>query len=155
MKLSLAVSWLLSVSAMMAACGESRVAECTTCGSPGVGDSCVPEIVPEGGFDPANDIYLETASVGCLTLVCAVDEFTGDPRRSSEDCEADGGGVFECAAFASQATIDERVYCTCRCSDPDIDPDSLCTCGAGFECVNPFEGTSFESGYCLRAGIER
>ena len=48
------------------------------CADTGVGDACVPEQVPAGGF-LASETYLETSSVQCATRVCLVRELDGDP----------------------------------------------------------------------------
>ena len=56
----------------------------SACADTGVGDSCVPEQVPAGGF-LASETYLETSSVQCATRVCLVRELDGDPNNLQED----------------------------------------------------------------------
>ena len=59
------------------------------CSETGVGDACVPEQVPAGGFLDS-ETYLETSSVQCATRVCLVRGLSGDPNKvfgESYECE--------------------------------------------------------------------
>jgi hypothetical protein len=123
------------------------------CEAPGVGDPCVPEAIPEGGGFNALEKYLETSSVQCRTRVCMVYEFSGDPSESREECETRlGGPNVECDALPSQADIEQRVYCTCRC-DTTTQGASTCECPEGFACVpilDDPESPGITGSYCVR-----
>ncbi len=121
----------------------------TGCKSSAVGDPCDPEAIPEGGFN-ATEAFLETSSVQCRTRVCLVYKLSGDPSQSLEDCEAMGGG--DCDTRPPQSEIDQRVYCSCRCSSPPGSSTPTCSCPGGFTCVDVLElgGPGIEGGYCVR-----
>ncbi|MCC6873334.1 MAG: hypothetical protein IT378_03415 [Sandaracinaceae bacterium] len=105
------------------------VSACT--GSP-VGDPCIPEVVPPGGFDE-RDRYVESPSVQCVTRTCVVSGLSGDPR---EGCTGD--------TCASPADVPRHVYCSCRC---DSEAQSgACACPTGFRC-EPFPA---QGSYCVR-----
>ena len=119
------------------------------CEAPGVGDPCVPESIPEGGFDQ-DEVYLETSSVQCRTRVCMVYQLGGDPTMAEEDCIAAGGS--NCAQFAQGTEIDDRVYCTCRCDSP-TQGASTCECPSGFICQPTLDeeaGPGIAGSYCVR-----
>lgn len=118
-------------------------AGCT--GSP-IGDPCVPESIPVGGFD-SREIYLETSSVQCRTRVCMVYQLSGDPENI---CDATGGP----AGCISQDTVNAQVFCSCRCSVPEGGQANtpLCDCGDGFVCVDDIVttgGAGVRGGYCV------
>jgi hypothetical protein len=92
-----------------------------------VGDPCVPESVPPGGF-VATETYVETASPQCETRLCVVRGLAGDP---SPGCTGD-----PCAAADE---IREHVYCTVRCDDEG-------DCPEGFAC-----DAVGDQGLCVRA----
>ena len=50
------------------------------CASPAIGAPCLPEQVPENGFDD-REAYVESSSVQCETRVCVVFKLRGDPRE--------------------------------------------------------------------------
>jgi hypothetical protein len=135
----------------------------TGCQTSGVGDPCVPQAIPAGGFTE-KDIVIETTSVMCRTRVCLVYKFTGDPTRSftSEEentCEAqaDSGLPPDSSALLLdplcrlRENIREHVYCSCRCDsdDPNI---PTCDCPGGFVCTSLQQGggASVEGSYCVR-----
>jgi len=121
------------------------------CEAPGVGDPCEPEQVPLGGFNPAES-YLETSSVQCRTRVCMVYQFSGDPSVTREECLEDPMGR-DCNTFPSKDAVDERVYCTCRCSAPAESNTPVCECPGGFTCVDDLlslGGDGIRGGYCVR-----
>jgi hypothetical protein len=101
----------------------------------GVGDPCVPEQIPEGGFDE-NEAYIETSSVQCETRVCGVFKFEGDPRQQD------------------QRIVEDRIYCTCRCKAPSKE-FATCECPDDFECVEVLElgGKGVRGSYCVRRGF--
>lgn len=126
------------------------------CPSTGVGDPCVPESVPTNGFQPG-EAYLETSSVQCRTRVCMVYQFGAsvalDPRESQEECLASGRSPAECAGLQPEEKIDERVYCTCRCSSQGDSNTPTCSCPSGFTCQDDLltlGGDGIRGGYCVR-----
>lgn len=113
----------------------SLVAAVGCTGSP-VGDPCVPESIPPGGFDN-REVYLETSSVQCRTRVCMVYQLDGDPTELPPDDQ----------------DLDQ-VFCSCRCSIAEGEQANqpLCACGAGFECIDDIVTTGGEGvrgGYCV------
>ena len=122
------------------------------CEAPGVGDPCVPESPPEGGFDML-ERYLETSSVQCRTRVCMVYRFQGDPSESIEQCQARDPADQRCNSLPQQADIDSRVYCTCRC-DTTTDGASTCECPEGFSCepiLDDPNSPGITGSYCVRS----
>lgn len=121
------------------------VAVAAGCNSTPIGDPCVPESIPPGGFD-SREIYLETSSVQCRTRVCMVYQLDGDPENICE-----GGGPAGCI---EQDTVNNQVFCSCRCSVTDGSQANtpLCDCGDGFECIDDIVttgGAGVRGGYCV------
>lgn len=118
------------------------------CTSIGVGDPCRPESVPADGFQDS-EAYLETSSVQCRTRVCIVNHLQGNPNHV---CANDGSDPADCV---QAATLDERVYCTCRCDGPPGTAE-FCECAEGFVCdpVIKNGGAGIQGSYCVRAGTE-
>jgi hypothetical protein len=112
------------------------------CGAPGVGDPCIPEQVPDNGFDDS-EAYIESSSVQCETRVCMVWHLKGAPpetqicMRKSDMC-------------AQQAVVTDRVYCTCRCDSGNARFAS-CTCPSGYTCTPVLEQGSegVRGSYCV------
>lgn len=125
-----AVAALLALSA---ACSESSV-----------GDPCVPEQVPEGGF-LTSETYLETSSVQCATRVCLVRGLEGDPNKTCEAFPDDPECVLE-------SDIERSVYCSCRCGAPEGSSVPTCGCPGGFLCEEILEtgGDGLRGSYCVR-----
>ena len=116
------------------------------CSETGVGDACVPEQVPAGGF-LASETYLETSSVQCATRVCLVRGLDGDPNNLQEDnCPL---GETTCVTATDVA---ETVYCSCRCGAPDGSGVPTCGCPGGFKCEEVLEtgGDGLRGSYCVR-----
>jgi hypothetical protein len=119
------------------------------CSASYVGDPCIPDNVPEGGFNEA-DVYVETSSVQCRTRVCLVYEFEGDPTNVREDCET---GAPDCA---TEAAVDQGIYCSCRCAVPDDVTVNLplCECPSGFSCEEivtvQSAGPGVRGSYCVK-----
>jgi hypothetical protein len=132
---------LLSIGCALAGCTSSPI-----------GDPCVPESIPETGFDP-REIYLETSSVQCRTRVCMVYQLDGNPN---EICRGDGTDGPNCVQAED---LEDQVFCTCRCSIPaGVQANTpLCSCADGFTCVDDIvtAGTGAEGrqgvagGYCV------
>jgi hypothetical protein len=127
----------------------------TGCSTPAVGDPCLPEQVPETGFDDS-EAYVESSSVQCETRVCIVYHLGGDPRdgcvETPSTCVPDDDTMCpETTRCASPTEIDERVYCTCRC-DSGNTGFAECECPDGFSCVDVLEqgGPGVRGGYCVR-----
>jgi len=118
----------------------------TGCASSAVGDLCVPEEVPVGGF-LASETYLETNSVQCATRTCLVRELKGDPRNLKED-ECPRGE--ETCVLASE--VDSKVYCSCRCGAPEGSGIPTCGCPSGFFCEPVLEtgGDGIRGSYCVQ-----
>jgi len=117
----------------------------TGCSSSAVGDPCVPEAVPEGGFLPT-ETYLETSSVQCATRLCLVRGLDGDPNNLQPDCpRGDATCVFE-------AEVERTVYCSCRCAAPAESGIPTCGCPGGFVCQEVLEtgGDGLRGSYCVR-----
>ena len=116
------------------------------CSSTGVGDPCVPEAVPEGGF-LASETYLETSSVQCATRVCLVRGLDGDPNNLQED-ECPQGE----ATCVPASDVDRSVYCSCRCAAPAASGLPTCGCPGGFTCEEVLEtgGPGIVGSYCVR-----
>lgn len=116
-------------------------------GSP-IGDPCIPESIPAGGFDD-REIYLETGSVQCRTRTCMVYELDGDPRQvqGSDTC-------VDPDLCVSAQELDQQVFCSCRCSAPQGSEVNtpLCDCGDGYTCVDDVVttgGPGVRGGYCV------
>ncbi len=110
----------------------------------GVGDSCVPQ-VPVGGFT-ADSSFLEVSTTACETQFCLVRQFEGDPRVTVESDPA-------CSDCPTQAEVDERIHCTCRCAVPDDVDAETCPCPVGFTCEPLFEMGEPDTvgSYCVRS----
>lgn len=121
----------------------------TGCSSSAVGDPCVPEQVPEGGFLPS-ETYLETSSVQCATRVCVVRNLDGDPNNLQEaEPEPCPRGPETCV-FESE--VEASVYCSCRCAAPAGSDLPTCGCPDGFTCEEVLEtgGDGLKGSYCVR-----
>ena len=120
------------------------------CASSAVGDPCVPEAVPEGGF-LASETYLETSSVQCATRVCLVRGLMGDPNNLQED-ECPSGE----ATCVPASEVERSVYCSCRCGAPPESGVPTCGCPGGFTCEEVLEtgGDGLRGSYCVRNEVE-
>jgi hypothetical protein len=116
------------------------------CADTGVGDSCVPEQVPAGGF-LASETYLETSSVQCATRVCLVRGLQGDPSKICEDTDPE-----EEPECVPRAEVEETTYCSCRCAAPAGSGLPTCECPGGFSCEPVLEtgGDGLRGSYCVR-----
>lgn len=123
------------------------------CPAPPVGDPCKPEQIPAGGFSPT-EAYVETSSVQCETRVCMVYRLGGHP-----DCVGktpvpnDPVCPTPESIPSSQAEVDRRIYCTCRC-DAANDSFATCECPDDYQCIPVLElgGPGVEGSYCVRKG---
>lgn len=118
------------------------------CQARGIGDPCIPEAIPTSGFT-SSEAYVETSSVQCRTRVCLVYRLAGNPEQitGTDSCPA---GSETCVP---QAEVDERVFCSCRCSASGGDTNlPLCDCTEGFHCVDLLTqgGAGVRGGYCIR-----
>jgi hypothetical protein len=118
------------------------------CSTSAVGDPCVPEQVPEGGF-LASETYLETSSVQCATRVCLVRGLMGDPSNLQEDEPPCPRGEDTCV---SESDVERSVYCSCRCDAPGGTGLPTCGCPGGFICEEVLEtgGDGLRGSYCVR-----
>jgi hypothetical protein len=112
------------------------------CGAPAVGDPCLPEQVPDDGFE-ISEAYIESSSVQCQTRVCMVWKLQGAPAGSAP-CVKDPN---KCAP---QPEVDKKVYCTCRC-DAGNSRFAECTCPSGYTCTPVLEQGSegVRGSYCV------
>jgi hypothetical protein len=134
------------------------------CSTPAVGAPCLPEQVPQTGFDD-REAYIETSSVQCQTRVCMVYRLSGDPRQgcvatakpAATTMPAMGGMAV--ADTTGQKTcsnpkdVEDRIYCTCRC-DSGGTGFAECACPDGFTCVPVLDqgGPCVRGGYCVKNG---
>jgi hypothetical protein len=129
------------------ACDEAFAA------STNVGGQCAPDTVPEGGFDDA-EAYVESSSEACGVGPCLVFRLQGDPRDNCapRSCAPDDPDCLS-SVCPSQADIDDRVYCSCRCDGP-AGSGPLCECPGGFSCVPVLEQgpETVRGSYCVRNG---
>ena len=105
-----------------------------------LGESCVPASIPDGGYGP-NEIHLESPNVACGVDWCMSFRLQGDPNFTLEDgCDPDQ------AACPTDAEVEARLFCTCRCDGPE--GDETCACSDGFVCET-VPGAE-QRGYCVR-----
>jgi hypothetical protein len=113
------------------------------CGTPAVGAPCLPEQIPDNGFDP-REAYIETSSVQCETRVCMVYKLNGDPQ---DNCMASATKT-----CPTPAEVERSIYCTCRC-DSGSTGFAECECPDGFSCVEVLNkgGPGVRGHYCVRS----
>ena len=118
------------------------------CSESAVGDPCVPEQVPEGGF-LSSETYLETSSVQCATRVCLVRDLEGDPNIPCDENPDE-------PTCADRSEIEDNVYCSCRCGAPEGSSLPTCGCPGGFVCEEILEtgGDGLRGSYCVREPVE-
>jgi hypothetical protein len=132
----------------------------------GVGDECLPKIIPEtevvyeyGGTQEtrttkgfvSGEAYIETGSDQCETGVCGVFYLEGYP---SPHCRPEESWVDRCP---TQAEIEDRVYCTCRCKAPKDSKFETCTCPNGYECAAVLTRGEVDvrGSYCVKKGTAK
>jgi hypothetical protein len=136
------------------------------CEAPPVGDPCLPEVVPEGGFQ-RSEVYLENPSLQCRSRICIVNHYQGDlidsavngdgiPERDADE-DIDGEDTAPCGESCGWVGIEDRIYCTCKCGVTAGGDSQTITCDAcpgGFECCPIFSigGEGFKGDYCVRDG---
>jgi hypothetical protein len=123
------------------------------CQARGIGDPCIPEAIPTGGFDD-REIYVETSSVQCRTRTCMVFRLDGDPSRvaGEDSCPPGTEDCVDRNLPVSALNSAERVFCSCRCSAAGGDVNTpLCACTDGFHCVDVLTagGVGVRGGYCV------
>ena len=113
------------------------------CSTPAVGAPCLPEQIPDTGFDP-REAYIESSSVQCETRVCMVYQLAGDPTCAPVESTMD----HKCAASTD---VEDSVYCTCRC-DSGNTGFAECECPDGFSCIEVLSkgGPGVRGGYCVK-----
>jgi hypothetical protein len=121
------------------------------CASPAIGAPCLPEQVPENGFDD-REAYVESSSVQCETRVCVVFKLRGDPRKDCVPRQANQMTGDPGKMCVSGPDVEDRIYCTCRCRSPGGFEE--CECADGFTCVDLLEqgGPGVRGGYCIKNG---
>jgi hypothetical protein len=137
------------------------VALLAACSTPAVGAPCLPEQVPQTGFDD-REAYIETSSVQCQTRVCMVYRLRGDPRQgcvpSAAPAATGTGGSGAANAGGGKVCADpkevlDRIYCTCRCNAGGTG-FAECQCPDGYTCVDVLDqgGPGVRGGYCVKNG---
>lgn len=132
--------------AMLASC-TAEPADCPTCDPPDLGVMCEIEMRP--GMGPLGEMgpLLDQPNDGCLRGICSFDTRRLSAQQvSREECLAEGRPAAECEDedFYSMAELDERTYCTCKCSEQN------CPCTEpGFACRS-VGAISPTNEYCLR-----
>lgn len=137
-------------------CGVLMGASTFGCSTPAVGAPCLPEQIPESGFD-SKEAYVETSSVQCETRVCIVYHLEGDPRSTCvasappAGCKMGDPGCAPEKICATDEQTTSKVYCTCRC-DSGKTGFAECECPAGFSCQQVLEqgADGVRGGYCVR-----
>lgn len=123
----------------------------TACAEPPVGAPCLPEQVPEFGFDE-REAYIESSSVQCETRVCLVYELDGDPREGCvpKTCAVDEKDCQE-RLCSDPGDVEDRIYCSCRCDAPS-DDFAECDCPDGFSCTPVLRkgGAGVQGSYCVK-----
>jgi hypothetical protein len=129
----------------------------TGCATPNVGAPCLPEQVPDTGFDES-EAYIESSSVQCETRVCMVYKLQGAPPGGPSRCVDNpptcNAGDKNCTQQVKCATaedLEKKVYCTCRCNSGDSKFAS-CTCPGGYACTPVLlQGSvGVRGSYCVR-----
>ena len=144
-----------SVAQTVARNGDLKVTDPGVCSIPEdssehedeVGRSCLPESIPERGFDDS-EVIVETGSRSCVTGACVVYHLAGDP-----DAKCNNQGDPACQE-PSQEELNKRAYCSCRCDAPQGDPGELCACKPGFSCVPALLDAppGIRGSYCVKNG---
>ena len=105
-----------------------------------LGESCLPASVPTGGFG-LGEVYLESPNAACGVDWCMSYMLEGDPNYTVEDgCDP------EQEACPTDADVEARLFCTCRCEAPE--GEEVCACAEGFVCESLFGAQ--RRGYCVR-----
>lgn len=125
------------------------------CGDPPVGAPCLPEDIPDNGFNPSES-YIESSSVQCETRVCIVYQLNGDPREGCVEtgptvCPPEDENCVPAIPCASEEDVEDRIFCTCRCNAGDTG-FAECDCPSGFTCQDILDrgGDGVRGGYCVR-----
>jgi len=128
------------------------------CSTPKVGAPCLPEQVPETGFDD-REAYIESSSVQCETRVCIVYHLKGDPRKgcvatTNQTCDPMKDKNCEpTKACADPNEVEGRIYCTCRCNAAGTG-FAECSCPDGYSCQEVLEqgDRGVRGGYGVKNG---
>jgi hypothetical protein len=125
------------------------------CAEPAVGAPCLPEDIPETGFDK-RESYIESSSVQCETRVCIVHQLDGDPREGCVQtgptvCPENDPTCVVATKCATEDDIEKSIFCTCRCDAADTG-FAECDCPDGFGCQEILDrgGDGVRGGYCIR-----
>jgi hypothetical protein len=115
-----------------------------------VGHACLPDVVPDTGFDD-REAYLGVADDDCGGGVCLTFHLRGDPRKGCVPTQStDPAALGHMCAAASE--VASRVYCSCRCNAPAGYAE--CGCPSGFACIDVLDqgGPEVRGGYCVKNG---
>jgi hypothetical protein len=95
---------------------------------------------------------IATNSNDCGQGVCLAYHLQGRTDIECDGVPGPDGGVVD-PECARPEEIEQRMYCTCRCSGPP-DATDLCDCPNGFSCVDVVDPIvpSVAGGYCVKNG---
>jgi hypothetical protein len=157
---------------MLLTCGLAAIlgGALTGCTTSGVGDPCVVETEPRGGFG-RDEVLLEVNSVQCRTRVCIAYGFRGNPRHiiGEPSCPCEDGspsGTNDAGRATCELAFDDcvtrleleaRMLCSCRCGllPGSTSSSPLCECPSGFVCEGEtaFGGEGGKGKYCIPADV--
>jgi hypothetical protein len=122
----------------------------SACADEGVGDPCIPERIPTGGYDPSES-YIESSSVQCRSRLCIVHQLDNGKAKSDPTKICTEGDNASDPTCVSEEDLDRSVYCTCRCDGPKTSVQ-FCECPGGYACepILNLGGDGIKGSYCVR-----
>lgn len=126
------------------------------CRAGALGDPCVPDIIPEGGFRSGENI-IEVNSPQCRSNTCIVFRLEGDPSHVLGERSCTGNPNEHCVdrnlPITNSSSL-ERAFCSCRCAGSSNGENvgfPLCECTFGFHCIDVADvgAPNVRGGYCV------